>query len=86
VTARAGSPKLACMDTDSSDSKLFLVKRAAEIRGIYAPRLWRAIRSGQLPAYRVGSWLRVRLKEVDRWIDSQRFIPPGSESDGGEER
>jgi excisionase family DNA binding protein len=80
---RSTSFNIERMNIDSHDSRLFLVKRAAELRGIYPPRLWRAIRRGQVPAYRIGAWLRVRLEDVDHWIDSQKFVPLRSRHSGG---
>jgi len=52
------------------------VSEAARRRGIYAPRIRRAIRSGALPGYRIGAWLRVRLPDVDAWLAAQRVGQP----------
>ena len=60
------------MDTTTHDSKLIPVREAARSRGVYVRRLWTAIREGELPAYRIGSWLRVRLADVDTWIETRR--------------
>jgi len=54
-------------------SRLWTVKAAARARGVYAPRLWDAIRTGELAAFQVGQWLRVRLEDVDAWIQSRRY-------------
>ena len=63
------------MDTITSDSELIPVRQAARLRGLYARRLWVAIREGALPAYQIGGWLRVRLTDVDCWIESMRVEP-----------
>jgi len=62
------------MNTDApTGSRLWTVSAAARARGVYARRLWAAIRTGRLPAFQVGHWLRVRLEDVDAWIDTQRY-------------
>ncbi|GAF85910.1 unnamed protein product [marine sediment metagenome] len=63
------------MITGSHDPRLIPVREAARLRGIYARRLWAAIQDGALPAYKIGGWLRVRLADVDDWIESTRFQP-----------
>jgi len=63
------------MRTTGHDSKLIPVRKAARLRGLSDRRLWLAIREGALPAYQIGGWLRVRLTDVDRWIESMRINP-----------
>jgi hypothetical protein len=59
----------------STGSPLFTVSAAARARGLYARRLWNAIRAGDLPAFQVGHWLRVRIEDLDAWVESQRYDP-----------
>lgn len=66
------------MSASSTDprGRLQSVGAAARERGIYPPRLWRAIRDGELPAYKIGHWLRVRPEDVDQWLEARRYTPP----------
>jgi len=59
----------------TTTERLISVRDAGRLRGIHAPRLWAAIRDGSLPAFQIGGWLRVRIGDVDRWIESMRVIP-----------
>lgn len=65
----------------TTETKLVRVREAARRRGVYVRRLWAAIRSGELPAYQIGGWLRVRLSDVDRWIEGFRVTSPGAGGD-----
>jgi excisionase family DNA binding protein len=51
---------------------LLLVSAAARELDLHPRLLRRAIRRGELPAFRVGSWNRVRLADVERWLRSLR--------------
>jgi hypothetical protein len=53
------------------------ITEAARIRRIPPRRIRTAIFKGELPAYQIGV-LRVRLRELDAWIDSRRY-PSSSE-------
>ena len=55
-----------------ADPELLTVPSAARRAGIGIHQLRGAIREGALPVYEVGSWPRVRWREVVRWIDAQR--------------
>ena len=63
------------MDTTTPTdlNRLVTVRQAAVLRGVYVRRLWAAIRDGSLPAYQIGGWLRVRLADVDEWIETMRL-------------
>ena len=63
------------MGTTGHQSKLIPVREAARLWGLSDRRLWLAIREGALPAYQIGGWLRVRLTDVDCWIESMRVEP-----------
>jgi len=74
-------PNLRRMDTANTERILVPVRKAARLRGLYAGRLWTAIRDGSLPAYQIGGWLRVRLADVDTWIEAHRIrrVPPAAQ-------
>jgi hypothetical protein len=44
--------------------------------GIPRKRISAAIRSGALPAFQIGAWLRVRQQDAEAWLDRQRYRPP----------
>jgi putative molybdopterin biosynthesis protein len=50
---------------------------AAKRLGVTSRTLYRFIDQGELPAYRLGRVIRLKLDEVDRFIESSR-IQPGS--------
>ncbi len=60
------------MDANNPNRALVTVREAARHHGIYPRHLWRSIRAGSLPAYQIGGWLRVRLSDVDKWIEGMR--------------
>ena len=58
---------------DQAESpELLTVPTAARRAGIGVRQLRRAITSGEVPHYQVGSWPRVRWREVVQWINAQR--------------
>lgn len=48
------------------------IPRAARRAGLGVRQLRRAIRQGEFPVYRLGTWPRVRWVEVVQWISGQR--------------
>lgn len=56
----------------ASSEAMLSVAQVAERRGVCAETVRRAIRSGELPAVRVGSRLRIDPADLDRWDDSPR--------------
>lgn len=67
ATDRPGQPAVEWLSTAEAASRL----------GITARTLYRFIDEGQLPAYRFGRVIRLRVAEVDDFIDTCR-IEPGS--------
>ena len=53
--------------------RLVTLATAAHETGITRKRLRAAINYGSLPAYQVGAWLRVRLADIDRWLEDHRY-------------
>ncbi len=60
------------MDANETDRALVTVREAARHHGIYPRQLWRSIRDGSLPAYQIGGWQRVRLADVEAWLETRR--------------
>ena len=52
---------------------LVTLATAARETGITRKRLRAAISAGTLPAYQVGAWLRIRLADIDRWLEDHRY-------------
>jgi predicted DNA-binding transcriptional regulator AlpA len=48
------------------------IPEASRLSGIGLPQFRRAISAGDLAAFEVGGWKRVRWSDVVRWIESQR--------------
>lgn len=72
------------MNANNPDRALLTVREAARYHGIYPRQLWRSIRDGSLPAYQIGGWQRVRLADVDAWLESRRVQLPSTTAQGGE--
>lgn len=53
-------------------NQLTTMPRAAKARRIGVKQLRKAARAGELPIYPIGSWQRVKLDDVDRWLESKR--------------
>lgn len=65
ATDRPGPPAVEWLSTAEAASRL----------GITARTLYRFIDEGQLPAYRFGRVIRLRVAEVDAFIDTCRIEP-----------
>jgi excisionase family DNA binding protein len=57
------------------DPELLTLPRAARRVGVGVRQIRRAVKCGDLPAYQVGAWPRVRRSDLSRWISSQRVRP-----------
>ena len=71
------------MDANETDRALVTVREAARHHGIYPRQLWRSIRDGSLRAYQIGGWQRVRLADVEAWLETRRVQPPRTAPQGG---
>lgn len=49
------------------------INDAAAVVGLHPRTLRRAISNGELPAYKFGKALRIRVVDLDRWADSKRM-------------
>ena len=72
------------MDANETDRALVTVREAARHHGIYPRQLWRSIRDGSLTAYQIGGWQRVRLTDVDAWLETRRVRLSRTTAQGGE--
>ncbi len=72
------------MDANETDRALVTVREAARHHGIYPRQLWRSIRNGSLPAYQIGGWQRVRLADVEAWLETRRVRLSRTTAQGGE--
>ena len=61
-------------DQPESDRLLNVGALAARL-GLPEKRIRHAIRSGELPAFQIGAWRRVRLGDARAWLEGQRFRP-----------
>ena len=59
--------------------RLVPISEAASRVGLHPRRLRDAVRQGDLRAFAVGGWWRVRLEDVEDWLDNLRYRP---ETDG----
>lgn len=67
-----------------ADLELLTTAQVLELLQIGRTKLWALVRSGALPAYRIGEGanapLRYRRSEVLRWLESQRVVvEPGAD-------
>lgn len=72
--------------------ELWDVKRVAAYLGVSERTVYQRVRSGELPAVRVGRVWRVRADDVERWLEGTRVRyqprerPPAVVREGGPER
>jgi hypothetical protein len=58
---------------DSKQTPEFVsIPKASRLSGIGLPQFRRAITAGDLDAFEVGGWRRVRWRSVIAWIEAQR--------------
>ncbi len=72
------------MDAIKPDRALVTIPEAARHYGIFPRQLWRSIRDGSLPAYQIGGWQRVRLADVDAWLETRRVPCSHASIQGGD--
>ena len=62
-------------ELSSEHTQLLTVPGAARHLGIGPKQLYRAIRAQELAVVRIGRWPRVRLPDLQAWIDRKRVAP-----------
>ncbi|BBL79468.1 excisionase [Rubrobacter xylanophilus] len=50
------------------------VPEVAEVLRIARSRAYELVASGEIPAVRIGRSVRVSRKELDRWVEGQRYF------------
>lgn len=60
-----------------ADDRLLTVREVADAMRVSHMTVYRLIKSGELPAIRVGRNFRIRESELDRYFDSQTVSPSG---------
>ena len=68
--------KLGHMDKNTTEAWFSSLQDAAERINLHPRTLRRAIDAGDLPAYKFGSALRVRLDDLDAWAESKAIPNP----------
>lgn len=76
-TMAAVAPSSASQDGFPQQAVWLSTQDAAKRLGVTSRTLYRFIDQGELPAYRLGRVIRLKLDEVDAFIESAR-IQPGS--------
>jgi len=57
---------------ESQRSALLSVDEVGEFLGISRSGVYRLVRSGEVPSYRVGERLRFRQEEIDTYVDQRK--------------
>jgi excisionase family DNA binding protein len=60
---------------------LLTVREVADAMRVSTMTVYRLIRSGALPAIRVGKHFRIRERDLDVFLDAQTVGPPASRDD-----
>jgi excisionase family DNA binding protein len=55
-----------------SDSQVLNASEVSEMLKIHTTTLYRMVREGKIPSFRVGTEWRFRLDEIERWMNEQR--------------
>ena len=63
------------MENATTDLRTLTPRELAERSGIGANRIRAAIRTGELTAFHVGTWARVKPRDFLLWLESQRVRP-----------
>jgi excisionase family DNA binding protein len=50
------------------------VPEVAEVLRIARSRAYELVSDGEIPAVKIGRSLRVSRKELDRWLEDQRYV------------
>lgn len=58
-----------------ADDRLLTVREVADAMRVSQMTVYRLIKSGELPAIRVGRNFRIRESELDRYFDAQTVAP-----------
>ena len=64
------------MSAIQSSGPLLTLNSAAARCGLHRERLRKAICAGELPAYRIGAWWRVRASDLESWLETHRYGEP----------
>lgn len=64
------------------EEKLLTVEDLAEYLQVSTKTIYRMLRRGRVPCYRVGNQWRFRKETIDKWLDHEHKI---TESGGGAE-
>jgi excisionase family DNA binding protein len=56
------------------EEELLTVDQVQELLKVGRTLTYSLIKSGQLPSYRVGRLLRVRRRDVDRWLEHNKCV------------
>lgn len=64
-------------DTSEREPELLTIPAAARRIGIGTRQLRRAVKEGELSAYQIGSWPRVRWIDVTVWVRGRRVPATG---------
>ena len=57
---------------------LVTVRSAARLLGVGRHVLYRAAERGELPIYDPGGWARLRLSDLEAWLETTRRRPGGA--------
>jgi excisionase family DNA binding protein len=63
------------MDVTPAVEPLVTVRRAARLFGIGRHVLFQAAERGELAVFDPGGWARVRLSDVQAWLERTRRVP-----------
>jgi len=72
------------MDQNHENIHLFTLAEAANILQVSTRTLQRMIRSGELPAFKVGGQWRVRETQLRQWVENREGSRDEGEKEGGE--
>jgi len=60
--------------TSTVAEELLIVEQVQELLKVGRTFAYSLVKSGDLPSYRVGRLLRVRRRDVDRWLEHNRCV------------
>ncbi len=66
------------MDATPAVERLVTVRQAARLFGVGRHLLFQAAERGELEIYDAGGWARVRLSDVEAWLEHTRRVPKGA--------
>lgn len=59
---------------DDQHHEWLKVPEVAEVLRIARSRAYELIADGEVPAVRIGRSVRVNRRELDRWLEAQRYV------------